>query len=54
VIIAVYGVLDELHQQLIPGRSCDINDWIADMIGVSIGLIILKLFLKKKLNPQVN
>lgn len=53
-IIAVYGVLDELHQRLIPGRSCDINDWIADMIGVTIGLIILKLFLKKKLHPQAS
>lgn len=43
-----YGVLDELHQMLIPGRSCELGDYIADtigaVIGVSCAVYILKLW----------
>ena len=28
-----YGVLDELHQRLVPGRSPDVIDWLADTAG---------------------
>lgn len=35
----VYGLLDELHQLFIPGRSCDMMDWLADGIGVTLGII---------------
>ena len=31
--VAVYGLTDGLHQALIPGRSCEMADWYADMIG---------------------
>ena len=34
-----YAVLDELTQQFIPGRSCDIWDVAADAVGVLIGLV---------------
>ena len=30
---SAFGVLDELHQCLIPGRSCDVWDMIADAVG---------------------
>jgi VanZ family protein len=40
-IAVVYAALDELHQLLIPSRDCDIKDWIADSIGVLIGLLIV-------------
>jgi VanZ family protein len=54
IIVAVYGMLDELHQLLVPGRSADVLDWIADITGVTIGLLFVKIFLKNKLHPQVN
>ena len=48
----LYAAFDELHQLFIPGRSCDLNDWIADMIGVCIGIsvmfIIILVFDKKR------
>ncbi len=39
VISLSYAVIDELTQQFIPGRSCDIWDVAADSVGVLIGLI---------------
>ena len=35
--IAVFGVLDEWHQQFF-GRDPNLVDWIADVIGASLGI----------------
>lgn len=35
--IAIFGGLDEWHQQFIPGRSMDLFDWMADVSGALIG-----------------
>lgn len=40
-----YGIMDELHQLFIPGRSCDILDWTADTIGIILGIITINLIL---------
>ena len=37
-IAAAYGIFDELHQLLVPGRSGDILDWYADVSGAAIGI----------------
>lgn len=38
----VYGALDEWTQ--IPvGRTCDMNDWAADVIGIVIGIVVYQL-----------
>ena len=34
---AGYGALDELHQSLVPGRSMELGDWLADAVGVALG-----------------
>lgn len=43
ILIAIYGLLDELHQMYVPGRYCDVKDWIADVLGglAGIGLVFL-------------
>ena len=42
LIIAVYGAVDELLQ--IPvGRHCDVWDWIADLLGATVGLGVFHL-----------
>lgn len=38
-----YAVIDELTQQFIPGRSCDIWDVAADSVGVLIGLVVYSI-----------
>ena len=37
-IAACYGCFDELTQQFIPGRCCDIWDMAADCVGALIGI----------------
>ena len=49
----VYGIVDELHQMLIPGRHAELLDWIADFIGVIAGVLIVKLFLLKFNNQKL-
>jgi VanZ family protein len=43
LIGSVYGIIDELHQLLIPGRHAEVLDWIADFLGVIAGILIVKL-----------
>lgn len=38
LLIAGYGVVDEAVQTLIPGRTADALDWLADMVGCLLGL----------------
>jgi len=45
-LIAVYGMLDELHQRYVPGRYCDFYDWVADVAGGLAGVLFV-YFLKK-------
>ena len=37
IVAAIYGVLDELTQTLV-GRSADVADWLADMVGATVGI----------------
>jgi VanZ family protein len=46
LIIGLYAALDEIHQLFVPGRDCDILDWTADMIGTSIGILIIIFLIK--------
>ena len=40
LLATAYGVSDELHQLLTPGRSSDVNDVIADAIGGLLGALL--------------
>lgn len=37
VLTMLYGVLDECHQAFVPGRSCELLDWLADASGAVLG-----------------
>ncbi len=46
VLLAVgctYGALDEWHQSLVPGRTPEIADWLADVVSVFVGYLIVAL-----------
>lgn len=36
-LVSLYGLIDEIHQYFIPGRSCSFGDWVADTLGAMIG-----------------
>ena len=46
IIGATYGAFDELHQLFVVGRSCDFFDWMADITGTSVGIIITYAIIK--------
>jgi VanZ family protein len=51
VISAAYGAVDEVHQIFVPGRSCSLTDWTADVAGAILGAVVLgMIFRDKKIN----
>jgi VanZ family protein len=45
-ILAIYAAFDELTQPLV-GRSTELLDWIADILGASVGFALQKYTTKK-------
>ena len=37
---SLLGALDEQSQRLAPGREVSVRDWIADILGISLGLAL--------------
>jgi VanZ family protein len=48
MVLALFAFADEWHQELIPGRSADPADWVADVIGASSGLALGRLSLRNR------
>ena len=40
VVAALYGVTDEIHQLVVPGRTCSPTDWTADVVGAAVGIVV--------------
>jgi VanZ family protein len=40
VLGSALGALDEQSQRLSPGREVSMRDWIADVVGISLGLFL--------------
>ncbi|NLT50987.1 MAG: VanZ family protein [Ignavibacteria bacterium] len=51
-VASSYGVIDEIHQSFIPGRSCDLYDWIADFIGAVLGVVTYNCLFKRLKKKQ--
>jgi len=50
---AVYGAADEFHQYFVPGRAVDFYDWLADVIGAVVCvLLILSVKRLRRAAPQ--
>lgn len=41
LIVLGYGVSDEIHQMFVPKRSSDVLDVLADVVGGTLGVILL-------------
>lgn len=49
IIAYLYAISDEFHQSFIPGRTPLFRDTLIDLLGILIGLFILRLLLRVKL-----
>ena len=38
LLASLYGVTDEFHQSLVPGRDADLFDWLADTLGAALAV----------------
>ena len=38
VAVSLFGASDEWHQSFVPGRSCELADWVADTIGAALAV----------------
>ncbi|MCE1204445.1 MAG: VanZ family protein [Holophagaceae bacterium] len=44
-LLAAFGATDEWHQSFVPGRACELGDWVADVLGGGLGLLASSLHL---------
>ena len=44
-IAYLYGITDEIHQSFIPGRTSKVTDTLIDLLGIFIGLFVLKFII---------
>jgi VanZ family protein len=47
LIASIYGLLDEIHQMFVPGRSAEFLDWLADFLGSVTAVLIMGYILRK-------
>jgi len=47
IICLFYAGVDELHQMLIPGRSAELLDWLADGAGAFLGILMVKFLVNR-------
>ena len=40
LIVSAFGVTDEWHQSFVPGRDCDVFDWLSDTLGAALAVIL--------------
>lgn len=45
IICTFYGLIDEIHQMLVPNRSAEFLDWLADLSGTLIGILVIRIFI---------
>lgn len=38
IAVSIFGLTDEWHQYYVPGRSCDVMDWVADTAGAALAV----------------
>lgn len=41
ILVAIYGVFDEVSQKFVAGRTCSLYDWLADALGSLTGILLI-------------
>ena len=56
IIGLIYASSDEIHQSFVPGRSAQITDVLLDFMGVSLGMLMIKLIVEifRKFGKNLN
>jgi VanZ family protein len=54
LVVSGYGAIDEFHQYFVPGRDCNVWDWIADTLGAFLGALTVMPLIKKTKLGEIN
>jgi VanZ family protein len=46
VLALLVGVVDELHQRTVPGRSAEVLDWFADAAGIIVAALLVLRYMR--------
>ena len=41
LLTIAYGMLDEMHQSRVVGRDASMLDWLADVVGAGLSILVL-------------
>ncbi|MBQ8448754.1 MAG: VanZ family protein [Clostridia bacterium] len=54
IFTSFYAITDEVHQFFVPGRACELSDWLVDTAGALTGAaaVLLIIFIKKKIKEK--
>ena len=44
LLASAYGALDEVRQSFTPGRSVEVDDWVADTLGACLAVTLYQLW----------
>lgn len=47
-LAAAYGLVDEMHQSVVPGRSVEVLDGVADGVGAVLGYLVVGCALRSR------
>ena len=47
-IAAAYAATDEFHQMFVPGRACDLVDWLVDVAAAAIAACVFAAVLNRR------
>ncbi|GHV94309.1 hypothetical protein AGMMS50293_06290 [Spirochaetia bacterium] len=50
LVSSAYGAIDEFHQYFVPGRDCNVWDWLADTLGAILGAAAAVIVLPRLLD----
>ena len=45
-----YAASDEWHQTFVPGRDASVGDWVADSVGIMLGLALFSILWSRSRN----
>jgi VanZ family protein len=52
IIVSFIGAADETLQAYTPGRSSEVDDWIADSLGATAALILVQRIVNRAASPS--
>jgi len=52
IIVSFIGAADETLQAYTPGRSSEVDDWVADSLGAAAALILVQRIVKRAASPS--